>query len=264
MDMTREDWLRVAERTFDEYSFTWEGQLEDVLDLGDVLVRRFPHRTHDGDGWIVRVRFQAERVRDRLGEVMDALDADHRDFWWFVEPGSPPGLDEALIDRGLRLTTEWNLMVLPDLSADIPVNPEIRIEELSRENAGEYVALFERHEAEKFSRASWEATVDRYLTAEKRELTIYLPRLEGRVAGMASMHIEQDGVVYQRDAFTLPEFRGRGVYLTLVAHRVAAGKARGCTAAVVQANVQTSSPILAKRGFQTVGQQRAYRSTNRS
>jgi hypothetical protein len=263
METKHDDWVRVTEKTFDEYSFAWEGQTEDVLDLGDVLIRRFPQGIHDSDGWIMRVRFPPERVRDRLGEVLDAIDADHHDYRWFVEPSSPPGLDDALVDRGLRLMAEMNLMVLPDLSVDIPVNPELRVEELSQENASDYIAFWQSLEGETTSPARWEEVMDRYLAAEKRELTIYLPRLEGRIVGMASMRIEQDGVVYQRDAVTLPEFRGRGIYLTLVAHRVAAGRACGCAAALVQANVHTSSPILAKRGFHTVGQQRAYRAAHR-
>src|SRR5262249_48768122 len=146
METTHDEWVRVTERAFDEYSFTWEGQREDVLDLGDVLIRRFPHRVRGIDGWIMHGRFPPERVRERLGQVMDAIDADHRDFRWFVEPSSPPGLDEVLVDRGLRLMTVWNHMVLPDLRVEIPVNPEVRVEELSRENAGDYIAFWQRHE----------------------------------------------------------------------------------------------------------------------
>lgn len=263
METMHEDWVRVSERISDDYSFAWEGHVEDVLDLGDVLVRRFPQRAHGCDGWIMRVRFPPERVRERLDEVMDEIDAEHHDFRWFVEPSSPPGLDEALTDRGLQGKTEWNHMVLTDLDADIPVNPEIRVEELSRENSADYIAFWKLHDGDSFSQARWEETIDRYLADETRPLTVLLPWLEGRIAGMASMRLEDGGVVYQRDAFTLPEFRGRGVYLTLVAHRVAAGRARGCTAAIVQANVLTSSPILAKRGFRTIGQQRAYVSARR-
>ncbi len=77
------------------------------------------------------------------------------------------------------------------------------------------------------------------------------------VAGCVVLRIEHNGVAYLRDAVTLPEFRGRGVYLTLVHHRLQVARAAGCTVAVVQAQVQSSSPILCKRGLRRVSWLRA-------
>jgi hypothetical protein len=68
---------------------------------------------------------------------------------------------------------------------------------------------------------------------------------------------EPNGVAYLRNAETLPAFRGRGIYLTLINHRLQVARAAGCTAAVVQAQVQSSSPILRKRGFRRVSWLRA-------
>lgn len=59
-------------------------------------------------------------------------------------------------------------------------------------------------------------------------------------------------MVYLRNAVTLPQFRKRGVYLSLVAHRIALARESGCTAAVVQAQTRSSAPILLRRGFERV------------
>jgi hypothetical protein len=48
---------------------------------------------------------------------------------------------------------------------------------------------------------------------------------------------------------TVPAFRRRGVYLSLVAHRLTIARAAGCAAAVTHAQAQSSAPILMKRGF---------------
>src|SRR5947209_8001480 len=99
-DMKRELLVQEAERTTDDYSFTWEGELEEVIELGDVRVRRFPDHHHRSDGWIVHNRFSEEGVKERLRQVMDSISADSLDFHWFVGPSSPPGLGNALEQEG--------------------------------------------------------------------------------------------------------------------------------------------------------------------
>jgi GNAT superfamily N-acetyltransferase len=63
---------------------------------------------------------------------------------------------------------------------------------------------------------------------------------------------DRHGTANLCDAFTLPEARRRGVYLSLVAHRLAFAREQGCTLAVTRANTRTSAPILIKRGFKPV------------
>jgi len=51
---------------------------------------------------------------------------------------------------------------------------------------------------------------------------------------------------------TLPEARGRGVYTSVVASRLQEAKTRGCEYITVDADPNTSMPILHKLGFQTM------------
>jgi predicted GNAT family acetyltransferase len=89
----------------------------------------------------------------------------------------------------------------------------------------------------------------RYLQSSPKAIHIFIARLEGRPAGYALVRLEPNGTANLCDAFTLPEARGRGVYLSLVAHRLAEARKHGSTLAVTRANTRTSAPILMKRGF---------------
>ena len=50
-------------------------------------------------------------------------------------------------------------------------------------------------------------------------------------------------------AMTVPAFRRRGVYLSLVANRLAVSRIDGCIASLLHAHAGTSAPILIKREF---------------
>ena len=60
------------------------------------------------------------------------------------------------------------------------------------------------------------------------------------------------------NAFTAPAYRQRGVYLSLLAHRLALATRAGCVAAVTVAQAHSSAPILMKRGFRPLFHQFGY------
>jgi GNAT superfamily N-acetyltransferase len=78
----------------------------------------------------------------------------------------------------------------------------------------------------------------------------YLAIVDGHAAGIAVLFVHDDVA----DCFlsaTLPEFRGRGVQTALIEHRLADGRAMGCTLATSQTVVHNASPRnMARRGFQ--------------
>jgi hypothetical protein len=83
-------------------------------------------------------------------------------------------------------------------------------------------------------------------------------RLDGRPAGAVVLRLEPNGIAVIRNAFTLPQFQRRGVYLAAVARRVEVAREVGCTVAITQAISTTSSPILQKRGFRKLCELYAY------
>ncbi|HLQ04114.1 MAG TPA: GNAT family N-acetyltransferase, partial [Verrucomicrobiae bacterium] len=64
--------------------------------------------------------------------------------------------------------------------------------------------------------------------------------------------------VHLSGAETLPEFRNRGAYSTLVEFRARQALQRGKRYATIIADETTSAPILMKRGFVSVGRATIY------
>lgn len=246
---------REAERTLLDYSWAWEGEREHADDLDGALLRWLDVPWSGLDGMVVRVDCDPERVDQQLDGMIARVEARGRRCWWIVGPSAqPPDIAELLVARGFVKAIEWAGLALRDLSVAIPTNPDLVVEPLSRANAEEYAAFCAAADGTTDPRVAAErlASAYRYIDANDPDTNIYLGRLDGVVAACVVSHIEPTGVVYLRNAETLPEFRNRGIYLSLVAHRLAVARSRGCVAAVVQAQTHTSAPILMKRGFQRV------------
>jgi GNAT superfamily N-acetyltransferase len=250
-----------TERTFYNYSFAWEGEQEQITEHGDARVISLPVPWFGLEGIVERLSFDPANVDERIDALM--AEVGDRNFWWIVGPSSQPAdIEERLASRGLQATINWDCLGLSDMSAKFPANPDVQVEPLSQENAADYAAFcaaLEPNAAKQEQiKAARLAAAHRYLQVSKPEALIYLGRVDGVAAGCVVLRNEPNGVAYLRNAATLPEFRGRGIYLTLIGHRLAVAREAGCTSAVVQAQVQSSSPILCKRGFRRVSWLRAF------
>lgn len=85
--------------------------------------------------------------------------------------------------------------------------------------------------------------------AAAASLTRYLARVDGQVAGGASLRIK-DGIAQLAGAATLPAFRRRGVQNALLARRMADAAAAGCELAVITTQPGSKSQQNAQRqGF---------------
>lgn len=244
---------REAERTLLDYSWAWEGEREHVDDLGGALLRWLEVPWFGLDGMVVHISCDPTRVEQQLDALIDQV--GERQCWWIVgSSAQPPDVAERLVARGFVKEIEWAGLALRDLSVPIPTNPDLVIEPLSRANAEEYAAYCAASDPSGDPRVPAErlAAAYRFVEANAPDAGIYLGRIDGTIAACVVSHIEPTGVVYLRNAETRPEFRNRGIYLSLVAHRLAVARSRGCSAAVVQAQTRSSAPILLKRGFERV------------
>jgi GNAT superfamily N-acetyltransferase len=154
------------------------------------------------------------------------------------------------VARGLQRAITWDGLALTDLSTEFPVNPAVVVEPFSRENLREVAAAYEQDDP--VAQQVRVEAGERYLALAHPESVTLVGRVGGVVASVVVLRIEPNGIAYLRNAFTLPSYRGRGVYTTMIAARLKLAKEAGCTAAVVQAQIQSSSPILRKRGFERV------------
>jgi GNAT superfamily N-acetyltransferase len=248
---SREFLAQEVERTFNEYSFAWEGEIEEVHDEGDLLVRVLPNKVYGWDALVMRPNLAEDAADARIDAVLEALQPARRSIWWmFGDTVRPADLGDRLVARGFRRVITWDGLALTDLSVAFPVNPAVVVEPFSLDNLQEVVAAYEPDDP--VARQVRVEAGERYFALPRPESLTLIGRLDGVVASVVVLRLDPTGIAYLRNAFTLPAYRGRGVYLTMIEARLKIAREAGCTAAVVQAQVQSSSPILRKRGFERV------------
>jgi hypothetical protein len=238
-----------VERVLYESSSAWEGiEAQEIpLGIGEVVLHLQP-----GFAAAMPLRFETGAVEAQLDQVIQQVEGLVPWCLWVIGPSSRPvDLEQRLVARGFSVRMEWEGLVLEDLSIPIPHTADLTIEALSWDNAAAFAAAL----AGGISAPSYTellAQAHRFLTRSPQEVQILLARMTEEVAGYAVLRLEASGVAYLRNALTVPAFRRRGVYLSLVAHRLMVAQAAGCNAAVLQAQTKTSAPILIKQGFKPV------------
>ena len=187
-----------------------------------------------------------EKVRQRYGELA---------FRWVTGPSTKPAdLPRRLEDAGLRHDDSLAGMTLTDLDAPIAANPAIRIEETSMRNAVAESEMMARAygmpvEVMRLFNEYLAAAADRI---KSRGYFAYVAESDRPVAWSFLAYLPDSPTVLLGGAATLEEYRGRGLYTSLVARRLADARADGRTAAVIQADRRTSAPICAKLGFREI------------
>lgn len=243
--------LRAAiENTIDKYRWGYEGDLDRVIDTGDALLHGFENPSY-ARGFAVRFRLDPVRAQERLQEIIAQAEEGGRRYIWITGPSSEPAdVSDLLVVRGLPRTIVWDGLALRDLSQRFQHGEEATAEPLSYANAEEYALMNARDSGNEATYPERLAAAHRLIENGQREAQVWVGRVDGVAAGCAVLRVEEDGIAYLRNAFTLPEFRGRGVYLAMIEARIAFARAAGCVAAVVQAQIHSSSPVLRKRGFE--------------
>lgn len=250
--MTRNQLFALAyevERTLYESSSSWEGidAQEIPLSEGEVVLRIQP-----GFAAAMPLRFHPATVETSLAHAIEQVEALVPWCLWVIGPSSQPSdLQQKFIALGFTVRMEWEGLILDDLSLSLPTTAGLVIEPLCWDNSEAYATAMAGGTDSPY-RADLLSQAHRFLQMSSQEVQIEVARLDGEIAGFCVLRIEPNGVAYLRNAMTVPAFRNRGVYLSLVAHRLAVARTMGCTSAVLQAQTVTSAPILIKRGFKPV------------
>jgi hypothetical protein len=177
---------------------------------------------------------------------------------WLLDPDARPhDLPARLTALGIRAIEKLELMVLPAGSTLPPLGPGIQIVDGLRDLAT--YGVTERVQAESFG-DSGPAPRQRERFEELRSdptRCLFLALMHGVPAGAGRATVHQGGVILTGGA-VVARFRGRGVYLALLAERLALARHAGVPGVVAQAKLNTSAPILARFGFTTVGHWRVH------
>jgi predicted GNAT family acetyltransferase len=93
------------------------------------------------------------------------------------------------------------------------------------------------------------------LHCDQLKFSVYLAFLEEidePVACSLMFHVPDQPIVMMSGAATLQEHRGKGIYTSFVARRLADARKQGAEAAAILAVRATSAPICRKLGFKEI------------
>lgn len=189
---------------------------------------------------------------ETIRQVREIYAGWRKEFGWLVGPLSTPhDLPDRLEAAGLVRSVEIAGMVHTDLGRPIATNPAVYVHE----------ATFEDLEATIYTLAdameipaerTYAMTEALFLSPEPLMRRVYLAFVEGvdyPVATAGMLYMPDLPVAVLLSAATLPDFRGYGIYTSLLARRLADAHADGREAAVIQAVRATSASICRKHGF---------------
>jgi GNAT superfamily N-acetyltransferase len=144
-------------------------------------------------------------------------------------------------------------LVLTDLETPIRANPEVEIRDVTPDELRAAIPILAR--AYGLPEDLTQLFADAYAqNQDKVRARSYLAYLAGEPVSWAFLvYIPDRPIALLGGAGTLPEHRGKGIYTSLVARRLADARADGIEAAVLQAVQSTSAPICRKLGFRDIG-----------
>lgn len=208
---------------------------------------------HPGSNYVRLVHWTEEEADRRIDEVMDWYRAKGLGIQWTVGPfDTPKDLGERLVRHGFVLAGDQALMArygLEDLE-DIPVNAEIEVINLNEAkqywedslqiNATAFQWPLEQTENE---REGW------FEDLGSGPIRSVMALLDGKPVADAHLYL-QSGVAYLGGAATLPDYRNRKIYSTLLRRRLEIARDEGYEVALIHAEPM-SRRVVSRFGFET-------------
>ena len=176
----------------------------------------------------------------------------NKEFGWLVSPLSTPfDLPGRLEDAGLVKSVEMAGMVCTDLGRPIAANPAVYVHEATADDVEAAIHTLADAMEIPVDRA-YAMTEALFFSPEPIVRRVYLAFVEGvdyPVATAGMLYLPDQPIALLLSSATLPDFRGYGIYTSLMARRLADAHQDGIEAAVIQAVRATSAPICRKLGF---------------
>lgn len=249
-----DDAAAIAEAVLWDYDPRYMPEGTEGIEREDLVLWTRPSPSKWSSG-VRLARWSEADVERGIDEVFRHFDDLGRPFVWNVGPSSRPrDLADRLRARGMTDESRTRLLFAP-----LPL-PEMRRADVRIVDAREpaTIGAFLR-----FGHPGWseddvaDAIPERrlFLDVYDERAGLLLAYIGDELVANAAWRDSTDGrCVYLTGAGTIPVHRGRGIYQTLVAYRCErAMGARGCRYAAIQAQEDTSMPILLRHGFTDVG-----------
>jgi hypothetical protein len=210
---------------------------------------------HPGSNEVGGVRWTADEADARIAAKIDEYRRQGRGFTWFVGSyDTPPDLGARLERHGMVPAGDQAMMARVGLdNLDIPTNPEMTVEVLDGSDDAALEAAYQIGAAA----FNWtpEQIADRrpMIFARVKDPAIrawsrnYLARIGGVPVAEASLNL-RNGIAYLAGASTLPAYRNRRIYSTLLRRRLEDARAAGYHIAAIHAEPM-SRRVVSRYGF---------------
>lgn len=196
-----------------------------------------------------------DEADDVIKAIRDFYVDRKKAFGWVIGPlTTPADLGHRLNTAGIVKRGETAGMILTDLGFSIKPNPSVRIRKAKADDINAVSKVMAQafpmpEEVSCLLSEVWMLYGDRFKSS------VYLAFLEGidePVACSLMFHTPGQSIVMMNGAATLPEHRGKGIYISLVASRIADARKEGAEAAAILAMRTSSAPICRKLGFKEI------------
>jgi GNAT superfamily N-acetyltransferase len=219
---------------------------------------------HPGSNVVAGVRWTEAEADRRIDETIDNHRRRNIGFQWFVGPFDTPGDLRGRLERhGLILAGDAAVMARLGLDRpDIPINSSVEIELIDGTRATAFDELahilmvcfnWTQQQVDEHRPALIESATDPKL--REREAS-FLAHVNGQPAAYGRVRF-QAGVAFLNGAGTLPDFRNRKIYSTLLRHRLEYAHMRGYNVAAIYAEPM-SRRIVTRYGFKEYARQYLY------
>lgn len=197
-------------------------------------------------------RLDADNVDATIARVQGYFKARNKSFGWIVGPGSTPSdLGRRLEARGFVEHLSADGLFLPEVHAEITANPDVKIQELPLDKLESAVGImavgFGIPEAA--SRYFLEMIRRSFPAVRMRSYIAYIDDIGHPVGCGYVAYYPDQPIALLCGGATLPDYRGRGIYKTMLAHRLADIRKDGVESVIVLADQKTSAPICRRHGF---------------
>ncbi len=197
---------------------------------------------------VVNLSLTAEDVAHVIDEEVRFFTGLGREFEWKLYSWDPPELRPSLEARGFAIGVE-EVIVMYDLSQDLPEPARHLVQRIATPNEVKAYAELEELVFSESRSAMLLKAIE-----EGDSLTRgYLSYCDGVPVGFGRLQLDADsGIAGCYGGGTHPDFRGQGVYKSLVAERAREARDAGAEYLLVDA-LPTSRPILERLGFIPIG-----------
>ncbi len=208
---------------------------------------------HPGANHFSRVRWSDAEADERIEETKRWFRERGLGIQWMVGPfDTPKDLGERLLRHGFLRAGDQALMLRFGLAKvdDIATNPEIEVVDLKARPDLWEASLQVNATAFKWPAEQTENERDGWFEDLQQPATrSFMALLDGKPVADAHLYL-QAGVAYLGGAATLPEYRSRKIYSTLLRRRLERARDEGYEVAMIHAEPM-SRRVVSRFGFET-------------